>query len=157
MKRAISFSFAVVAAASISGAFVLFTAPEARSYISTLVAWHTAANFSALNVVDDTRNIISVDEQRALFNLFGEKFRDSMSIQARHLGRVSDVPHTICGEVNAKNGFGGYVGFVPFVAVLLPGLPGVIEGMVSPEKANDALEVKIFKDEYHWCFASVRE
>lgn len=38
---------------------------------------------------------------------------DPDSAQFRDVRRADET--TVCGEVNAKNGFGGYVGFTPFI------------------------------------------
>lgn len=38
--------------------------------------------------------------------------RDPDSAQFRNLRLLAN--HSVCGEVNSKNGFGGYVGFKPF-------------------------------------------
>lgn len=44
------------------------------------------------------------------------QFRDPDSVQFRHVRVVNDVVgKQVCGELNAKNGFGAYVGFVKFV------------------------------------------
>ena len=43
--------------------------------------------------------------------------RDPASAQFRNLRIVTTILDTkkVCGEVNARNGFGGYTGFTPFV------------------------------------------
>lgn len=153
MKRAISFSFAVVAAASISGAFVLFTAPEGRTDIAKLQSWWTGARadirpqtaipptFAPLNVIDDSRHFLSLDEQKALFAGLSEHFRDPVSMQVRNLRRTTGNKYGVCGEVNAKNGFGGYDGFIPFAGALA-GDRTVIEVFSSPEGPLSEYEKK---------------
>ena len=42
------------------------------------------------------------------------QLNDPESAQFRNLELAGDA---VCGEVNAKNGFGGYVGFQPFYAL----------------------------------------
>jgi hypothetical protein len=46
-----------------------------------------------------------------------EGMRDPDSVKFGKLfeGRGSSGKQTICGEVNAKNGFGGYTGMTPFI------------------------------------------
>ena len=40
---------------------------------------------------------------------------DSVKFGKLFEGRGSSGKQTICGEVNAKNGFGGYTGMTPFI------------------------------------------
>jgi len=141
MKRAVVFLVAVVAAAIIGGTFVLLLTPEGRSNIAKLRSWwaepqeaaqtkavvQPQAVFAQLNVIDDTRGVLSLDEQKGLFDGLSEKFRDPMSLQIRHLRRTTQNRYGVCGEVNAKNGFGGYVGFEPFVGVIAVGVITQIE------------------------------
>jgi hypothetical protein len=126
-----SFSLAIVAAAIISGAAVLFTSPEGRSSLVKLQSWWTAPkaemrspavipqSFAQLNVIDDTRRFFSVDEQTALFAGLSDLSRDPVSMQVRNLRRTAGNRYGVCGEVNSKNGFGGYVGFTPFAGALI--------------------------------------
>jgi hypothetical protein len=95
-----------------------------------------------LNVVDGTAPDLSAAEWKSLFDGFSDKLTDPTSAQIRKLAR-STKDGIVCGEVNAKNGFGGYVGFVPFTAgVILPRalivMPErrVVEAM--PEQVNNA-------------------
>ena len=50
------------------------------------------------------------------------EMRDPSSVQFRDLkvGRNTEGGDTLCGELNAKNGYGGYVGFDPFYAEIIP-------------------------------------
>ena len=50
------------------------------------------------------------------------EMRDPSSVQFRDLkvGRNAEGSDTLCGELNAKNGYGGYVGFDPFYAEIIP-------------------------------------
>jgi hypothetical protein len=124
---------AVAAAATISGAVILFLTPEGRSSIAMLqslwwgpqpqvLTWEqafpTRKIFAQLNVIDNSRDIFSFDEQEALFRALSGILRDPSSAQVRKLKRTNDSKYGICGEVNSKNGFGGYVGFAPFAGVL---------------------------------------
>lgn len=44
-------------------------------------------------------------------------FKDPSAAQYRNLAVYSDDGElALCGEVNAKNGFGAYIGFTPFAA-----------------------------------------
>ena len=45
----------------------------------------------------------------------GMKDPDSVKFGKLFEGRGSSGKQTICGEVNAKNGFGGYTGMTPFI------------------------------------------
>jgi hypothetical protein len=73
-----------------------------------------------LNLVDGIAPDLSTAEWKSLFDGFSDKLADPTSAQIRKLAR-STKDGIICGEVNAKNGFGGYVGFIPFTAgVILP-------------------------------------
>ena len=133
MKWGTKFLLAVAAAATISGAVILFLTPEGRSSIAKLPSWWrgpqpqtltweqafpTRKVFAQLNVIDDSRDIFSLDEQKALFGALSGILRDPSSAQVRKLRRTSDSKYGVCGEVNSKNGFGGYVGFAPFAGVL---------------------------------------
>lgn len=76
------------------------------------------ATYSALSVIDETRNVLSFDEQKALFAGLSSRLNDPASAQLRTLRR-SKNKLGICGELNAKNGFGAYVGFVPFAGAII--------------------------------------
>jgi len=39
---------------------------------------------------------------------------------ALHRGAKATNISYICGEMNAKNGFGGYIGYKPFIATVMP-------------------------------------
>lgn len=54
--------------------------------------------------------------------------RDPLSAQLRRLGQPIDRPQVVCGEVNARNGFGGYVGFMPFWYNDATGDGAIVEG-----------------------------
>lgn len=65
----------------------------------------TLALLTACNAVEGTD-----DAKRAV----ADQFRDPSSAEFRKVFRRG---YDVCGEVNAKNGFGAYVGFVRFVAL----------------------------------------
>jgi hypothetical protein len=50
--------------------------------------------------------------------LVASQMRDPDSVEFQNVGAHvrSDGSHIVCGEVNAKNGFGAYVGYVRFIA-----------------------------------------
>ncbi len=53
-----------------------------------------------------------------------DQMRDPGAVEFRN---VRDTGEVICGEVNAKNGFGAYVGFRPFYATgAYPSRPKVV-------------------------------
>jgi hypothetical protein len=78
------------------------------------------STLAALQVIDDTRDVLSLEEQKALFGGLSDRLNDPASAQLRRLRRSTNRL-SICGELNAKNGFGGYVGFVPFAGVITGG------------------------------------
>lgn len=99
--------------------------------------WEPLANperenalFSSLQVIDDTRNVLTFEEQKALFAGLTDKLRDPTSAQLRFLRRSSSNKLGICGEVNAKNGFGAYIGFIPFTG----GIIGTTALLVIPSR-----------------------
>ncbi|MGH8123618.1 MAG: hypothetical protein ACREPT_12700 [Rudaea sp.] len=65
----------------------------------------SALFLSACGVADDFGN----DKK-----LVADSMKDPSSVQFRNMRRKNDSYNIVCGEVNAKNGYGGYVGFVPF-------------------------------------------
>ncbi len=77
-----------------------------------------------------------------------DHLRDPASAQIRlwRFGYIYEIGYALCGEVNAKNGFGGYAGFQPF-AVFDSALPG--HGRVVIGKDSYALlrieEAKCFE------------
>lgn len=84
--------------------------------------WGSAASalprspaFSPLAVIDESRDALSFEEQKALFAGLSDQLRDPTSAQVRLLRHSTTNSLGICGELNAKNGFGAYVGFVPFM------------------------------------------
>jgi hypothetical protein len=80
----------------------------------------TPAAFASLTVIDQSRNVLTFEEQRQLFDGIGDQFTDPVSAQVRRLVRSTTQSAIICGEINAKNKFGGYVGFIPFTAGFIP-------------------------------------
>lgn len=77
------------------------------------------AAFPALQVIDDTRNVLTFEQQKALFAGLSDRLRDPASTQLRLLRRSTKNKLQICGELNAKNGFGAYVGFAPFMGAIV--------------------------------------
>ncbi|MET4241311.1 hypothetical protein [Bradyrhizobium sp. RT10b] len=75
--------------------------------------------FAALAVIDESRGALSFEEQKALFAGLSDQLRDPTSAQLRLLRRSTTNNLGICGELNAKNGFGAYVGFVPFMGGII--------------------------------------
>lgn len=55
---------------------------------------------------------------RAAKRNIAAQMKDPSSVQFRdlYIGRDSDGKLSLCGEINAKNGYGAYAGFRPFVA-----------------------------------------
>lgn len=73
----------------------------------------------AKNIIDGSGDFLSSTERQQLFEVLADRLHDPSSMQLRRLQRSkSALPGFVCGEVNAKNGFGGYVGFSPFTANL---------------------------------------
>jgi hypothetical protein len=106
-----------------------------------MVASHTStpATFTNLAVIDESRNILTIEEQKQLFDSIGDRFNDPASAQVRRLVRSTTQSAIICGEINAKNQFGGYVGFIPFTAGFLPKA-----AMVMPTKeVADQMPVEV--------------
>ncbi len=56
--------------------------------------------------------------EAAAERLVTSQMRDSESVEFQNVQAHvrSDGSHIVCGEVNAKNGFGAYVGYVRFIA-----------------------------------------
>lgn len=59
----------------------------------------------------DARSFAEREVTRSLRDPDSARFQ-----QVRTYRRNDDLRYTVCGEVNAKNGFGGFNGFMPFVA-----------------------------------------
>lgn len=76
-----------------------------------------AGQASSYEVIDDSQNTFSQDDINKIANLLDVDLRDPKSLQLRKL-KLNSTETVICGEMNAKNGFGGYVGYVPFLHVL---------------------------------------
>jgi hypothetical protein len=76
--------------------------------------------FPNLTVIDQSRNVLTIEEQKQLFDGIGDRFTDPVSAQVRRLVRSTTQTAIVCGEINAKNKFGGYVGFIPFSAGFIP-------------------------------------
>lgn len=81
--------------------------------------------------------ISGADAQLAI----AKKFRDPSSVQFGELRLLerADGRVVVCGNVNAKNGYGGYVGFHPFMAVVGPGnyVDGPLVANFSNSIVND--------------------
>lgn len=68
-------------------------------------------------------------------NAVAAQMRDPASVQFRD---VRAGRQTLCGEINAKNGFGGYVGFRRFIATFAPGDgPSMDFGPADPVSQSD--------------------
>lgn len=77
--------------------------------ISTLSIASAGAAHSQV-VVDDSSSKIESAELEALVKSAPEFLKDPASAQFSKLRKDPDNADYICGQVNAKNGFGGYVG-----------------------------------------------
>ena len=56
------------------------------------------------------------DQTASIQKLIEGKLRDPASAQFRGLRALrAEQTLYVCGEVNARNGFGGYTGYVPFI------------------------------------------
>lgn len=65
--------------------------------------------------------VLSEGDLKAVQTAVANTMKDPLSSQFRGVrGIQRDGKVTVCGEVNAKNGYGGYVGFSPFMAFLDP-------------------------------------
>lgn len=56
----------------------------------------------------------------SLKKILTDKFKDPTSAKFRDVQIYKQMPtemYVLCGEVNAKNGFGAYTGFKPFVSI----------------------------------------
>ncbi|MDF3810697.1 MULTISPECIES: hypothetical protein [Rhodopseudomonas] len=128
--KALRFFVLVMAVAVLSsGATILsfksefFANPEfkERWIPSEVPATSAPAAFTSLTVLDNSRRVLTFDEQESLFNGLSEKLDDPPSAQVRKLVRSKTKDLIVCGEVNAKNELGGYVGFAPFFAGVFSG------------------------------------
>jgi hypothetical protein len=95
-----------------------FAVPQTFTQVTEAPPSAVLQTFAQLNVIDDTRHLFSLGEQKAIFEGLSDLSRDPRSMQVRKLGRVTDDKYEICGEVNLKNGLGGYVGFTTFFGVI---------------------------------------
>jgi hypothetical protein len=83
--------------------------------IMSIIAFNVAAHGAT---VEET-GYINITTAK---NVVKERLRDPDSAQFRNVGAYRGDPKIkypmfVCGEVNAKNGFGGYDGYEPFVWV----------------------------------------
>jgi hypothetical protein len=70
---------------------------------------------------------------------------DSVKFGQLFEGRGLSGKETICGEVNAKNGFGGYTGMTPFVYFVETGRAMLITNPVNNAMTHEGIEA-YFKD-----------
>jgi hypothetical protein len=84
----------------------------------------------------DIKTIPLTDRQTSsIQSVVKNKMRDPQSAQFRNLQHLEIVTtkgqtlRHVCGEVNAKNGFGGYVGFTPFKGRLYDGTAFTVDGI----------------------------
>jgi hypothetical protein len=99
------------------------------------------AQVSAQQVLDDSLSKVGEEKARAAMSAVMSKLKDPMSAQFMSFSHpdpmYSQYPkNTVCGMVNAKNGFGGYVGFSPFAYNVLTKTtfilsPEVLSGVVG--------------------------
>lgn len=73
-----------------------------------------------------------------------QRLRDSGSVRYRNVGvyrpnASNPYPQVVCGEVNARNGFGGYTGYEIFVWSPVPDLNGTV--FIGP---NEVKKVRAF-------------
>jgi hypothetical protein len=68
----------------------------------------------------DRRITLESGVEDAMKTALGEALNDPESARFRKIKAMwrDELGIGVCGELNAKNGFGGYVGYRPFVAVL---------------------------------------
>ncbi|WP_420137867.1 hypothetical protein [Sphingomonas sp.] len=79
----------------------------------------------------ETRDVANIqDAEQAVTSALN----DPASAQFRN---VQAFPKGVCGEVNAKNGFGGYVGFRRFIYRTHPGKELLIQPMGGPGASNE--------------------
>jgi hypothetical protein len=71
-----------------------------------------------------------------------QSLRDSGSAQVRrsYVRAVGDSMRVVCGEVNAKNGFGGYAGYERFVGRVAVLGPQMERKFICPD-VEDAMPV----------------
>ncbi len=75
------------------------------------------ARSAAITAAEDSRTVGQAMVAASLRDPASAQFRDVFT--GGVAGRA--VPDTVCGEVNARNGFGGYVGYARFVAAASKG------------------------------------
>ena len=70
--------------------------------------------------------------------------KDASSAQFRNVVKIGT---DVCGEVNAKNGFGGYTGFRKFAAGVLPAKHGEVAMIIAidDEDGNQATQICVEK------------
>lgn len=66
---------------------------------------------TAQTVTDGSGKMISPEILNELMTKISSEMRDPQSTQFRNIYEASSG---VCGETNAKNGFGAYVGYMPF-------------------------------------------
>lgn len=71
----------------------------------------------AQEVVDQSGSSLPPELLQAVVKAVADVVKDPSSLQLRNLSRFKPIGadyEAVCGELNAKNGFGGYVGFQAF-------------------------------------------
>jgi hypothetical protein len=86
-------------------------------------------------VLDGSGKNIPSGLVKSLNSSLGMQFKDPISIQLRNLAiKNREGSPAVCGELNAKNGFGGYVGFSPFFYIQGAQQVGLLDtSMASPD------------------------
>ncbi|CAA2144244.1 hypothetical protein [Methylobacterium bullatum] len=73
----------------------------------------------ALQDVDGTLIELPTAQRGIVKVYMGRGLKDPESLQVRRVrSSYTGTTLTVCGEANARNGFGGYVGFEPFAIVV---------------------------------------
>lgn len=87
--------------------------------VALIAGFSVACAGSALGqeVVDQSGAALPAELLQAVVQAVSEVVKDPSSLQLRNLSRFTPPGadyQAVCGEMNAKNGFGGYVGFQAF-------------------------------------------
>ena len=85
-----------------------------RPLVLAAIAFATPA--SAYTIIDGSGESIDPATLATVLEAVSDQLLDPGAAQFRHI-RISKRPDMICGEINAKNGYGAYVGFQPFYSL----------------------------------------
>jgi hypothetical protein len=93
--------------------------------------------------------------QRSVANAVAYQMKDPGSAQFRNWHAfTSDKGLIVCGEVNARGGFGGYVGFTHFVAHAAPDGQMLTPAAIVPVSPSgpDSVTDAIWREYYPGCY-----